>query len=131
MIMETQVLIVENRAKPNNPFHLFAKLKSWHKVVKSNGIEALMWLGKGNIPSLILADADMGVIQGRQFVGYLKANGFFHDIPVVAIGEPHQREDLAAMMQAGADDYLVKPISVELLDARISRLLIHESLAYN
>lgn len=129
MIMETQVLVIENRARPNRLLHLFTKSKSWQKIVKSNGIEALMWLGKGNIPSLILADADMGGIQGKQFVGYLKANGFFQDIPVVAMGEPHQREDLASMMQAGADDYLVKPISMEQLDARVSRLLVHENVA--
>lgn len=124
-----QILIIENRAKPNYQIHHWVKTMAAEKVIKSNGIEALVWLGKGNIPSVIFADVDMGLIQGQQFVEYVRANGFFYDIPIVVLAEAHQREDIASMIQAGANEYLVKPIFIAQVEAKISKLMLHQDVA--
>lgn len=120
---EIIILVIENRAEPNPMIHQWVKSIGAQKIVKANGIEALMWLGRGNIPVMIIAEADMALIQGMQFVEYLKANGFFQDIPVIAFGGPESRERIAAMMQAGASDYLMKPFEKDQLAARLTRFL--------
>jgi CheY-like chemotaxis protein len=55
----------------------------------------------------------MGLMPGIQFVQYLKASGFFSEIPIIAFGNPQKHEGLAAMMQAGANDYLIRPVSAK------------------
>ena len=50
------------------------------------------------------------------------------DLPVLALTARTQPEDRAACMEAGADDYLVKPIDHNLLIERLDRALNREEL---
>lgn len=120
--MEKLVLIVENGAHPGQEIRDWAFRNPIVPVFMGNGIEALLWLGKGNLPDLILAEAEMGLMPPVQFVQYLKASGFFQDIPVLAYGNPDKHEIIAGMMQAGAADYLLRPFGVEELKKSIQRI---------
>lgn len=124
---DLNILIIENRAHPNPVLHRWVKSLSVQKTVKCNGIEALMWLGRGNLPGLILAEAEMELMPGTHFIEYIKASGFFYDIPVVAFGEPTSREIIAAMMQAGASDYILKPFSLDQLENRLGRFVMEQA----
>lgn len=120
--MEKLVLIVENGSQPGQEIRDWAFRNPIVPVFMGNGIEALLWLGKGNLPDLILAEAEMGLMPATQFVQYLKASGFFQDIPVLAFGNPSRHEIIAGMMQAGAADYLIRPFGVEELRKAIQRI---------
>lgn len=120
--MEKLVLIVENGSQPGQEIRDWAFRNPIVPVFMGNGIEALLWLGKGNLPDLILAEAEMGLMPATQFVQYLKASGFFQDIPVLAFGNPSRHEIIAGMMQAGAADYLLRPFGVEELRKAIQRI---------
>ena len=95
-------------------------------VFVSSGIEALIWLGKGNIPDLILADADMQPVDGPEFIRTLKSSGFFQEIPVVAFGYPEHHPVLASMRQAGASDHVFLPADSDSLQNRFAPLLNKE-----
>jgi CheY-like chemotaxis protein len=127
--MQKQILLVENGSKPNLEIREWASKLDIQIVVMGNGIEALLWLGKGHIPDLIFAEEEMGLMPGHQFVQYLKASGFFNEIPVVAFGNPDRHEQLAAMLQAGAVQHLVKPFSQSDLDKKILGLVARSQVA--
>jgi CheY-like chemotaxis protein len=65
----------------------------------------------------------MGLMPGIQFVQYLKASGFFNEIPIIAFGNPQKHGGLAAMMQAGANDYLVRPVTEKEIAACVDKYL--------
>lgn len=119
------VAIVENGSIPGPEFRQWSETNDTNLVFLGSGIEALLWLGKGNIPDLILAEADMGFMPGEQFIQNLKRNGFFRDIPVVAFGNPSSHPRLAEMMQAGADDVLIRPFGCEEITDMMGRFLSH------
>jgi CheY-like chemotaxis protein len=126
--MESLILVVES-SNGSDP-----QIRDWvfrNPVVPTfagNGVEALLWLGKGNIPDVIFADVDMGFISGIQFVHYLKSSGFFCDIPIVVIGNPEKHEAIASMIQAGAHSYLVRPFGPgEISDNLEKALTVNEA----
>ena len=127
--MEKQILLIEKSSRPNLEIREWASKFDFQLVLMGNGIEALLWLGKGNIPDFIFAEEEMGLMPGHQFIQYLKASGFFNDIPIIAIGNPDRHEQLASMMQSGALDYVIRPISSELLAQKLNRLLVANQVA--
>lgn len=127
--MEKQILIVENGSKPGTEIRDWAFRNPVIPVFAGNGIEALLWLGKGNIPDLIFAEAEMGLMPGVQFVQYLKASGFFNEIPILAYGNPDKHEALAGMMQAGASGYLIRPIKAEEIQSFVDKLFSSHQVA--
>ena len=127
--MEKQILLIEKSSRPNLEIREWASKFDFQLILMDNGIEALLWLGKGNIPDFIFAEEEMGLMPGHQFIQYLKASGFFNDIPIIAIGNPDRHEQLASMMQSGALDYVIRPISSELLTQKLNKLLVNNLVA--
>jgi len=127
--MQKQILLIENGSKPNLEIREWASNLDFQLVLMGNGIEALLWLGKGNIPDLIFAEEEMGLMPGHQFVQYLKASGFFNEIPIIAFGSPQRHEQIASMMQSGALDYLIRPFLQSELDKKFNRLILNTQYA--
>ena len=127
--MQKQILLIENGSKPNLEIREWASNLDLQLILMGNGIEALLWLGKGNIPDLIFAEEEMGLMPGHQFVQYLKASGFFNEIPIIAFGSPDRHEQIASMMQSGAIDYLIRPFLQTDLDKKLNRLILNKQYA--
>jgi two-component system sensor histidine kinase/response regulator len=75
-------------------------------------------------PDLIITDWDMPEIDGLAFIRTLKANPLTAEIPVImCTGVMTSSEDLRTALNAGATDYLRKPIDAIELQARIQATL--------
>ncbi len=74
-------------------------------------------------PALILLDLNMPGVDGMEVCRYIKRDPMAGDTPVVFV----TAEDDPAMMQkardAGAADYLVKPVDVDRLETVLSKLI--------
>jgi DNA-binding response OmpR family regulator len=85
--------------------HYFAS--EYEVVLTANGQEALDWLHQGNYADAIVADYEMPVLNGLDFIRELRALSAHETVP----------------LKAGADDYLVKPFNPEELEIRIQKVL--------
>nr|WP_255733566.1 adenylate/guanylate cyclase domain-containing protein [Ruegeria sp. Ofav3-42] len=72
---------------------------------------------------LVLLDLMMPDINGFDVLARLKQDDALHDIPVIMISALDEIESVARCIEAGAEDYLPKPFSPILLQARISAAL--------
>jgi len=72
-------------------------------------------------PAVILLDVTMPDLDGVSVVRRLRARGV--DVPVCMLSARDEVEDRVAGLQAGADDYLVKPFALPELTARLHALL--------
>lgn len=80
-------------------------------------------------PDLILLDVMMPGMDGHEVCKILKANDKTRDIPVIFLTSKSDAEDEAYGLELGAVDYISKPISAPILQARIkNQLTLHNAL---
>lgn len=71
------------------------------------------------LPDMVLMDVVMPVMDGVEATRRIKALGGARWVPVVMLTSLSATEEMVAGLEAGADEYLVKPVVFEVLDARI------------
>lgn len=72
---------------------------------------------------LLLLDVKMPEMDGFEMIDHLKKNPATADIPVIFLTASHETEDLVRAYEAGAADYISKPINSAVLAVRIRSVL--------
>lgn len=87
-----------------------------------NGQEGLA-LVRSKIPDLVITDYMMPVLNGPQFIKELRKDVLLRHLPVIMLTGKGETKDMVTGIEAGADDYIVKPFEPEALLARIRMIL--------
>ena len=90
-----------------------------------NGEIAIQEIEK-DLPDILILDINMPEVDGIQVTKYLRSLDI--DIPICILSARDEVTDRVAGLEAGADDYVVKPFSFEELLARIRALLRRRSV---
>jgi len=88
----------------------------------NNGKEGLNMLQQKN-PDLIICDYTMPVMNGRDFCIALKKDILLRHIPIIMLTGKGEVQDRITGIEAGVDDYIVKPFDPSELLARIRMIL--------
>ncbi|AFY71897.1 response regulator receiver sensor signal transduction histidine kinase (plasmid) [Thalassoporum mexicanum PCC 7367] len=99
--------------------------EGYELVYVNNGYEAISYLenpGK-QPPDLILMDVMMPKMNGLETCKRVKANAAWRHIPIIMLTALNSKEDLAHCIEAGADDFIGKPISSIELRSRARSML--------
>lgn len=88
-----------------------------------DGVEALLHMQAGNVPDLIISDLNTPGINGLELIKQLKAGDLFNKIPILILSAEENSETRIKCLDAGADDYIVKPFNPRELDARLKVIL--------
>ena len=121
-VKKNRILVVDD--DPKNLKLIKAKLNSEPYEIKglTSGYDALTVVHEF-LPDIILLDIMMPGIDGYEVVNQLKSDERTEAIPVVLITQLDGADDKAKGLQAGADEFLNKPVNTEELKARIRSLL--------
>jgi PAS domain S-box-containing protein len=84
----------------------------------SDGLAALRDI-REHRPNLVLADVMMPGLDGFELLRQIRADASISDIPVILISARSGEESRVEGLEAGADDYLIKPFSARELVARV------------
>ena len=116
------ILIVDD--EPNNLDVIVAQLSDCDYQIHyaSSGQEALSSLDIYN-PDLILLDVMMPGINGIEVCQQIKAMPKWQAVPIVMVTALSSKADLAKCLDAGADDFISKPVKSEELRARVKSML--------
>ncbi len=93
----------------------------------SNGNDAIQVLNESSI-NLILSDVVMPNIDGVTFVSTIKEDMRFSHIPVILLSAKNSIDDKVIGYKAGADGYITKPFSIDVLIANIESLLRNRNI---
>jgi signal transduction histidine kinase/DNA-binding response OmpR family regulator len=99
----------------------------YNVILTSNGDEALKALKKYNI-ALVVSDVIMPVINGYELCRQIKSNIEFSHIPVILLTATIHLNARIEGLDSGADGYIEKPFTTELLIAQILNLIKNRSL---
>ncbi len=113
------ILIVDDDSR--NIFTLTSVLEDLDAEVYSafNGKEAIEILEKENRIDIVLMDLMMPVMDGLNAIRNIKSNGKFKNIPIIAITAKTMPQDKQECLDAGASDYLPKPVEHNALISMI------------
>ena len=117
-----RILVVDDIA--DNVEILRTRLSSlgYEVVVAEDGEQALARV-RETLPDLILLDIMMPKVDGLEVVRRLKADATLPFIPVILVTAKASPTDVVAGLDAGGDDYLIKPIDHGALVARVRAML--------
>jgi two-component system cell cycle response regulator len=120
--MTARVLVVDDIL--SNVKLLEAKLSAeyFEVITAFNGLECLSKMETG-APDIVLLDVMMPGMEGFEVCRRIKANPKTAHIPVVMVTALDQPSDRVAGLDAGADDFLTKPVDDAALFARVRSLV--------
>jgi DNA-binding response OmpR family regulator len=88
-----------------------------------DGMDALSYLQKGDLPDIIISDLNTPHLNGYELLSQLKASSYFSSIPVIILSGEEGSETRIKCLEAGADDYILKPFNPRELEVRINVIL--------
>ncbi|MDJ0601272.1 MAG: response regulator transcription factor [Crocosphaera sp.] len=110
------ILVVEDEAKLAQFIELELKYEGYEVTVANDGLSGLTQARENNY-DLILLDWMLPGISGLEICKRLRQTG--SKVPIILLTAKDDISDRVAGLDAGADDYIVKPFSLEELLARV------------
>jgi CheY-like chemotaxis protein len=114
----TTILLVEDSATNRYFIEQFIMELGYRCVSAKNGLEAVAFC-QNQLPDLILMDVIMPEMDGLQATTELRRMFGEHWVPIIFLTSLNELESVVQGLKAGGDDYLAKPVSFDLLSAKI------------
>ena len=109
------ILAVEDDAPIRNLITTTLKTHDYRYITTSNGESAILEASSHN-PDIVLLDLGLPDMDGVEVIKKIRT---WSDVPIIVISARSEDTDKIQALDAGADDYLTKPFSVEELLARL------------
>ena len=109
------ILVVEDDAPVRNLITTTLKAHDYKFITAQNGNNAIMEASSHN-PGIVLLDLGLPDMDGVEVIERIRT---WSDMPIIVISARSEDKDKIDALDAGADDYLTKPFSVEELLARL------------
>jgi two-component system, OmpR family, response regulator MprA len=119
--MTSKVLVVDDDPAVRESLRRALALEGYEVELASDGTQALDRIDNGDEPGAILLDVTMPAPDGLEVCRRVRAGG--NRVPILMLTARGAVDDRVAGLDAGADDYLVKPFALDELFARLRALL--------
>jgi two-component system phosphate regulon response regulator PhoB len=116
------VLVIEDEPDIRELVEFNLKKYDYNVLLANNGEKGLND-ARSYEPDLILLDLMLPGIQGIDVCRVIKSDENIKSIPIIILSALGQEEDIVLGLEAGADDYVSKPFSLDVLNARIKTVL--------
>ncbi len=122
-----RLLVVDDDEANRNMLARRLRRQGFDVAVARSGLEALQMLRASPV-DLVLLDVVMPHLDGCQVLAKLKADPGLARVPVIMISALDQEECVVQCIEAGAEDYIAKPVNPVFLRARLAASLERERL---
>jgi CheY-like chemotaxis protein len=120
--MQEKILIVDDDIDTLRLVGLMLQRQGYQIVAANHGSQALR-MAKNEAPDLILLDIMMPEMDGYEVTRRLRKDTTTRDIPIILFTAKSQPIDRATGLEAGADNYLIKPIQPDQLFTQVREIL--------
>jgi len=118
----TKILVVDDNLVVLKLLRHLLESQDYLVITAQNGVEALK-LASTEGPDMIVTDYVMPEMDGVALIKELKRRKESRNIPIMMLTAKDEEESELEGLDAGADDYLTKPIARKRFLARVARLL--------
>ncbi|MCG9133235.1 response regulator [Candidatus Poribacteria bacterium] len=113
-----RILVIEDQELNRKVVRIVLQSKGYTVVEATDAAEAIASL-EDTIPQLILMDIALPGQSGEDLTRRIKANLAWVGIPIIALTAAAMSGDRERILKAGCDDYLSKPIDINILVERV------------
>ncbi len=97
--------------------------KEGYEVASAMSAEEAVPLIKSAPPDMIILDLMLPGVNGLELCRQLKESPEYRDIPIIMVTARSEESDIVRGLELGADDYVSKPFSPKILNARVKSVL--------
>ena len=115
------VLLVED--SDDFRFYLKDNLKEKYTIIEAGDGKEGILKAVGNMPDLIVSDVMMPGVDGFELCRQLRTNPNTSHIPIILLTARMSEQKKLEGFETGADDYITKPFSFEMLESRMNNLI--------
>jgi len=116
------ILLAEDNEANISTVSSYLRAKGYRIILAKNGREAIA-LAQSENPNLILMDIQMPGMDGIESMQQIRRNPNLVDVPIVALTALAMTGDRDRCLEAGANDYMTKPVKLKQLATTIQQLL--------
>ncbi|MBQ7792240.1 MAG: response regulator transcription factor [Clostridia bacterium] len=109
------VLVADGDRRIRNLIHITLQAHDY-KCITASGGESAILMASSNQPKAVLLELNLPDMDGTEVIRKIRS---WSDVPIVVISSRLEDHDKVMALDAGADDYMTKPFSVEELLARL------------
>lgn len=113
--LKSTILVVDDEAVSRNMQGFFLH-SSEYKIEESKTGKQALRMAYSIKPDLVLLNLELSDIDGTHVVRQIRE---WSHMPIIASSEQPQEEDIIAVLDAGADDYIAKPLHAGVLMAKV------------
>ena len=113
--MPKKILIVEDEANIRELLRLYLEREGYAVLEAENDVEGIK-LWKSEKPDMLLLDVMMPVMDGWAVCKEIRAES---DVPIIMLTAKGETADRVSGLEMGADDYIVKPLEMPEVIARV------------
>ncbi|HJS17436.1 MAG TPA: response regulator [Anaerolineales bacterium] len=117
-----KILIAEDERDIRDLIAFTLRFAGYEVFAAANGEEAVELAPRVN-PDLILMDVRMPRMTGYDACRIMKRNPDLKDIPIVFLSAKGQEAEIQQGLEAGAEEYLLKPFAPDQLTSRVKTIL--------
>ncbi len=116
------ILLAEDNEANINSISSYLKAKGYQTILARNGLEAIN-IAQSQLPNLILMDIQMPKMDGLEAIRHIRNHPQLSHVPIVALTALAMNGDRQKCLDAGATDYLTKPVKLKQLATTIQQFL--------
>ncbi|MDA8168192.1 MAG: response regulator [Nitrospiraceae bacterium] len=117
-----KILVVDDCQTTRRLLGFYLKSKGFEVATAINGLDAMEKMARENV-NLVMTDLNMPFMDGIEFIKALRADSSFAGIPVLMVTTEKDAEEERRAIDAGADGFLTKPVTSEVLVRKIKALM--------
>ncbi len=110
------ILIIDDDARNIFALSLILKSKGYIVYSATEAVKGISLLQEHKDIRMVLLDMMMPEMDGYQALGHMRNMDEIKDLPIIAVTAQAMQGDKEKCMEAGATDYISKPINVDKLD---------------
>src|SRR5207302_9404600 len=110
-----EVLVVDDDNSNIFAINILVERHSMQMITASNGQEAIKLVESTEDLSLVLMDVMMPEMDGYETMRRIRSKHQFRQLPIIALTAKAMKGDREKCLEAGASDYVAKPVNTEQL----------------
>ena len=123
MSAQPSVLVVEDDVHIAHVLSFMLERQGYRVTHVADGRAAVQHVMAEAAPDLVLLDVMLPYVDGFEIVGLIRAQAGWEAVPVLMLTAKNTERDTVRALDAGANDFIIKPFQPQELLARLRRFL--------